>query len=122
MPLGLALLVDSEAGPAGRTSDSEVIAIRDQTHEQMHRANLLFTDRMASLGILSSGVAHEINNSLMTLVGASELGQMSLNSGDASEAQRNFEHIAESAQRISQCVTQLQVLAAAAMQNRFVLS
>jgi CheY-like chemotaxis protein len=63
---------------------------------------------MASLGILSSGVAHEINNSLMTLVGASELGQMSLKSGDASEAQRNFENIAESAQRISQCVTQLQ--------------
>ena len=39
-------------------------SIRDQTERQQMRAMLAHTDRLASIGLLSAGVAHEINNPL----------------------------------------------------------
>ncbi|QEH37982.1 Sporulation kinase E [Aquisphaera giovannonii] len=39
-------------------------SIRDQTERQRMRAMLAHTDRLASIGLLSAGVAHEINNPL----------------------------------------------------------
>ena len=92
----------------GQDSPSEVIAVRDQTHEQLHKANLQFTDRMASIGTLASGVAHEVNNALMALSGHSEVGAVRLRQGKASEAEESFAAISESAERISTCVKQLQ--------------
>ena len=87
---------------------AEVVAIRDQTHEQMHKANILFMDRMASIGTLASGVAHEVNNSLTALLGSSELGAFSLQQGKTEDLGEQFDAIKEAAQRISVCMTQLQ--------------
>ena len=92
----------------GQDALSEVIAVRDQTHEQLHKANLQFTDRMASIGTLASGVAHEVNNALMALSGHSEVGPVRLREGRSSEAAESFAAISESAERISTCVKQLQ--------------
>ncbi|WP_165226395.1 PAS domain S-box protein [Aquisphaera insulae] len=39
-------------------------SIRDQTERQRMRAMLAHTDKLASIGILSAGIAHEINNPL----------------------------------------------------------
>ena len=39
-------------------------SIRDQTERQRMHAMLAHTDKLASIGLLSAGVAHEINNPL----------------------------------------------------------
>ncbi|MDG3003451.1 PAS domain-containing sensor histidine kinase [Paludisphaera mucosa] len=41
-----------------------IASIRDQTERQRMRAMLAHTDKLASIGLLSAGVAHEINNPL----------------------------------------------------------
>ena|GEM_PF-5393108 len=90
------------------TEGVEVIAVRDDTHEQMHKANLQFTDRLASLGTVAAGVAHEVNNALTSLVGHSEVGAMSVLSKDLDQSRASFEAITTSAQRIASCVSELQ--------------
>ena len=39
-------------------------SIRDQTERQRMRAMLAHSDKLASIGLLSAGIAHEINNPL----------------------------------------------------------
>jgi PAS domain S-box-containing protein len=46
-----------------------VISARDVTERKRMRAKLLVTDRMASLGTLAAGIAHEINNPLAYVIG-----------------------------------------------------
>ena len=41
-------------------------------HEQNLRAQLIHTEKLASIGTLASGIAHEINNPLYTITGLSE--------------------------------------------------
>jgi len=57
--------------------EGEVVAsvhvARDITERKRMEEQLLVTDRLASIGELSSGIAHELNNPLTSIIGFSEL-------------------------------------------------
>ena len=50
-----------------------VILATDVTEQQKRQNQLMITDRLASIGQLASGIAHEINNPLTAVLGLSEL-------------------------------------------------
>jgi signal transduction histidine kinase/CheY-like chemotaxis protein len=72
----------------------------DLTGERESETNLLQTEKMAALGRLVSGIAHELNNPLTTIMGYTQLllGR-SLSTGQLTEA-RNVYQEAERARRI----------------------
>ncbi|HAN31743.1 MAG TPA: hypothetical protein DCQ06_09125 [Myxococcales bacterium] len=85
----------------------EVMALRDQTHEQLHKANLHYAGRMAAVGTLAAGVAHEVNNALMSLMGQTELSQIALDRGQFDRFSQSLERISLASERIAVCVTRL---------------
>jgi PAS domain S-box-containing protein len=62
------LLKDISNSPIG-----SVITVRDVTETRKIQQQLLAQDRLASIGQLVSGIAHEINNPLTTIIGFSQL-------------------------------------------------
>ena len=46
---------------------------RDVTQQKRMEEQLILTDRLASIGELSSGIAHELNNPLTSVIGFSQL-------------------------------------------------
>jgi len=66
------LSMTARSGPTGRVTEFEGI-VKDITQRKLMRRQLLQADRMASLGQLASGVAHEINNPLGLILGYTQL-------------------------------------------------
>jgi two-component system NtrC family sensor kinase len=58
---------------AGVESGSVVVLIEDVTEQRMLEAQIIQNDKMASIGQLVSGVAHELNNPLTSIAGLAEL-------------------------------------------------
>jgi PAS domain S-box-containing protein len=58
-------------------NENEIVSIvhlsRDITERKKMQEQLILTDRLASIGQLTSGVAHEINNPLTSVIGFSEM-------------------------------------------------
>jgi len=50
-----------------------LISFTEITEQKKQRENIIMTDRLASLGELTSGAAHELNNPLTSIIGFSEL-------------------------------------------------
>lgn len=58
---------------ATSTAEGAVVVVRDATEERALQEQLVHADRMASVGTLAAGVAHEINNPLMAIGASLEL-------------------------------------------------
>jgi two-component system NtrC family sensor kinase len=60
-------------GEDGRTVDRILVMARDITERQRIEEQLYQTEKLASIGTLSAGVAHEINNPLGVILGFTEI-------------------------------------------------
>lgn len=86
-----------------------VVALRDIEERRKLEANLAMADRMASIGTLAAGVAHEINNPLATLQLNLELALQHLqaadpNTPDALVVAHEVDEALRSAARVQQIV------------------
>jgi PAS domain S-box-containing protein len=56
-----------------KTEKLSYILITDITEERVKQERLYLTDRLASVGEMASGIAHELNNPLTSVIGLSEM-------------------------------------------------
>ncbi|MGA2286372.1 MAG: ATP-binding protein [Dehalococcoidia bacterium] len=83
---------------------SVVIALRDVTEEHLMQERLLQSEKMASVGQLVSGVAHELNN---PLTGVTGFAQLLLNRNLDEQTRRDVETIYSEAERAAKIVQNL---------------
>ena len=78
--LGMASpLLEAEGKPAG-----VIISVRDVTTEKKLEQQIIQSERLAAMGQMIGGFAHELNNPLTSILGMAEL----LQEGDVSEGTR----------------------------------
>jgi PAS domain S-box-containing protein len=97
--LSAALIQDESAKPIGFVAVTEDITERRKMQEQ-----LVITDRLASVGELAAGIAHELNNPLTGVVGFSQLLMEKEMPGDIKQ---DVQVVYQEAQRASQVVKNL---------------
>jgi two-component system NtrC family sensor kinase len=81
-------------------SKGTVHAVRDVSEEKALRAQLLQTEKLAAIGELVSGVAHELNNPLTSVMGYSQLLLASDVEPEIKEDLRTIHHEAERSAKI----------------------
>jgi len=79
--------------------------IRDVSEQKLLREQVVRSEKMAALGQLISGVAHELNNPLTVLIGYGELLSLETNLSEA--VHRGLEVIQEAARRAGKIVQNL---------------
>jgi two-component system NtrC family sensor kinase len=85
--------------------NSLVVVMTDVTDAASLQAKLMHTEKMAALGQLVSGVAHEVNNPLAAIVGFTDL--LLENPSVSQEAKQDLAVILQEAQRTRQIVQNL---------------
>ena len=102
--LGMASpLLDAEGNPAG-----VIISVRDVTMEKKLEQQIIQSERLAAMGQMIGGFAHELNNPLTSILGMAEL----LQDGEVGEASRKQVAILhKEARRAAEIVQNLQYFA-----------
>lgn len=83
----------------------------DATRERQLRALAAGQDRLASLGEMSAGLGHEINQPLQAIILAAELGQMTALHASAGETDAAFGQILSQAVRMGEIIQHLRTFA-----------
>jgi len=93
------------AGEAGA-----IVTVRDTTGRRQSEAQLVATDRLASVGTLAAGVAHEINNPLAAVIANLELAVADLQAmGVTGEVLEEVRDAREAAERVRLIVRDLRL-------------
>ena len=71
-PLGRVIRVNAARIPSPAHDQSVVVLVEDVTDQQAMEAHLIQSEKLAAVGQLVSGVAHELNNPLTSIAGLSE--------------------------------------------------
>src|SRR5216117_412300 len=102
---GRTLRVNAARIPVPAADQSVVVLVEDVTDQQAMEAHLIQSEKLAAVGQLVSGVAHELNNPLTSIAGLSEflLEQKEL----ASKDRGHLRVIHEQAERASRIVRNL---------------
>ncbi len=102
--LGMASpLLDAEGKPAG-----VIISVRDVTMEKKLELQIIQSERLAAMGQMIGGFAHELNNPLTSILGMAEL----LQEGETSEgARKQIAILHQQARRAAEIVQNLQYFA-----------
>ena len=102
--LGMASpLLDAEGKPAG-----VIISVRDVTTEKKLEQQIIQSERLAAMGQMIGGFAHELNNPLTSILGMAEL----LQEGGISEgARKQLAVLHQQARRAAEIVQNLQYFA-----------
>lgn len=102
---------------------STVVLARDITERRQLQARLLLADRLASVGTLATGIAHEINNPMSYVTAnlallSTELAELARWNGDAKKARCDVAELSqvssealEGAQRVNKIVKELKLFA-----------
>jgi PAS domain S-box-containing protein len=96
-------LLDTEGKPAG-----VIISVRDVTTEKRLEQQVIQSERLAAMGQMIGGFAHELNNPLTSILGMTEL----LQEGETSETSRKqLLSLHQQARRAAEIVQNLQYFA-----------
>ncbi|AKQ69489.1 Histidine kinase [Myxococcus hansupus] len=98
-------------------SPARITVARDFTERKRTQAQLMLTDRMASMGLLAAGIAHELNNPLAYVLSNLDFLHSAVGSGrprmlspeDIVELRQVLDDAREGAERMRQIVRQLRV-------------
>jgi two-component system, cell cycle sensor histidine kinase and response regulator CckA len=103
----IATLEDFEGSPA------VVVALRDVTVQSKVQAQLMETDRLASVGLLAHGVAHELNNPLAAVISNVETLRRAAAAGEvaAQDVEEALGDVAEAADRMRRIVRDISLFA-----------
>jgi PAS domain S-box-containing protein len=115
-PDGQTAWVESHLGPIFTASEvtGVVVIERDVTQKRQTEAQLIVSDRMASVGTLAAGVAHEINNPLASVItnldlAARDAAELMERTGFTSELIDELNDAREGAERVRRIVKDLKI-------------
>ena len=115
-PVGGVAWYSSHLGPIREGSQivGAVLIARDITHKRQTEAQLIVSDRMASVGTLAAGVAHEINNPLASVIAnidlvVAEVEALTARGIGSNEAAQALRDARESSERMRRIVRDLNI-------------